>query len=203
MDICFEVLDNSKDALKNPEMDMEHRFDPVYVTRIITAMVRISSTDSLTTVEGKKHIDKRNQASSLSKLSNDTENPQKKSRNSGDIISYHGAYLTVLLLSNLHKTCCVVRGIYSKFSYLNFGSCSDSQMLSPPVQVNDNDDRGVLRGRWVEPYSDGVAPYRWTGSVQILQKWSEAGTKAVRYGQCWVFAAVACTGEAFTDFTAV
>ncbi|XP_044211352.1 protein-glutamine gamma-glutamyltransferase 2 [Thunnus albacares] len=97
MDICFEVLDNSKDALKNPEMDMEHRFDPVYVTRIITAM------------------------------------------------------------------------------------------------VNDNDDRGVLRGRWVEPYSDGVAPYRWTGSVQILQKWSEAGTEAVRYGQCWVFAAVACT----------
>lgn len=44
MDICFEVLDNSNDALNNSEMDMERRFDPVYVSRIITAMVTISST---------------------------------------------------------------------------------------------------------------------------------------------------------------
>ncbi len=72
-------------------------------------------------------------------------------------------------------------------------------MLSPPVQVNSNGDRGVLAGRWEEPYSDGVAPNRWTGSVPILRQWSKAGVKAVRYGQCWVFAGVACTGEAFTD----
>ncbi|XP_038561658.1 protein-glutamine gamma-glutamyltransferase 2 [Micropterus salmoides] len=97
MDICFEVLDNSKEALKNSEMDIERRSDPVYVSRIITAM------------------------------------------------------------------------------------------------VNSNDDRGVLRGRWHEPYSDGVAPHRWTGSVPILQQWSEAGTSAVKYGQCWVFAGVTCT----------
>ncbi|XP_049929278.1 protein-glutamine gamma-glutamyltransferase 2 isoform X1 [Epinephelus moara] len=97
MDICFEVLDNSNDALRNSKMDMEHRFDPVYVSRIITAM------------------------------------------------------------------------------------------------INSNGDRGVLSGRWQEPYSDGVAPYKWTGSVPILQKWSKAGVRAVKYGQCWVFAAVACT----------
>lgn len=71
-------------------------------------------------------------------------------------------------------------------------------MLSPPVQVNSNGDRGVLMGRWQEPYSDGVAPYRWTGSVPILQQWSKAGVRAVKYGQCWVFAAVACTGETST-----
>ncbi|XP_053175219.1 protein-glutamine gamma-glutamyltransferase 2 [Scomber japonicus] len=97
MDICFEVLDNSNDALNNSEMDMERRFDPVYVSRIITAM------------------------------------------------------------------------------------------------VNANGDKGVLAGRWQEPYSDGVAPNRWTGSVPILQQWSKAGARAVKYGQCWVFAAVACT----------
>ncbi|KAM9351901.1 protein-glutamine gamma-glutamyltransferase 2 [Symphorus nematophorus] len=97
MDICFEILDNSKEARKNSEMDTEKRFDPVYIGRMITAM------------------------------------------------------------------------------------------------VNSNGDRGVLTGRWHEPYSDGVAPHRWTGSVPILQQWSKAGARAVKYGQCWVFAAVACT----------
>ncbi|XP_039988047.1 protein-glutamine gamma-glutamyltransferase 2 [Xiphias gladius] len=97
MDICFKVLDNSKDALKNSKTDIEKRFDPVYVGRTITAM------------------------------------------------------------------------------------------------VNSNDDNGVLAGRWEEPYSDGVAPYRWTGSVPILQQWSKTGIKEVKYGQCWVFAGVACT----------
>ncbi|XP_023277099.1 protein-glutamine gamma-glutamyltransferase 2-like [Seriola lalandi dorsalis] len=97
MDICFEVLDNSKDALRNSQMDIEKRSDPIYVGRTITAM------------------------------------------------------------------------------------------------VNANGDRGVLAGRWSEPYSDGVAPYRWTGSVPILQQWSKTGVRAVKYGQCWVFAGVACT----------
>lgn len=97
MDICFEVLDNSKEALKNSEMDMKRRSDPVYVGRMITAM------------------------------------------------------------------------------------------------VNSNGDRGVLTGRWEEPYSGGTAPYRWSGSVPILRQWSKEGARAVKYGQCWVFAAVACT----------
>lgn len=97
MDICFQVLDNSKDALRNSKMDTERRSDPVYVGRIITAM------------------------------------------------------------------------------------------------VNSNGDRGVLAGRWTEPYSDGVSPTRWTGSVPILRQWSKAGARAVKYGQCWVFAGVACT----------
>ncbi|XP_047203010.1 protein-glutamine gamma-glutamyltransferase 2 [Girardinichthys multiradiatus] len=97
MDICFEVLDNSQEALQNFKMDIERRSDPVYISRIITAM------------------------------------------------------------------------------------------------VNANGDRGVLIGRWKQPYLDGVAPNRWTGSVPILRKWSKDGIKAVKYGQCWVFAGVACT----------
>lgn len=39
MDICFQVLDNSRDALRNSTKDIEKRSDPVYVGRIITAMV--------------------------------------------------------------------------------------------------------------------------------------------------------------------
>ncbi|KAK5867820.1 hypothetical protein PBY51_012280 [Eleginops maclovinus] len=97
MDICFEVLDNSKDALKNSEVDIKQRYDPIYVSRMVTAM------------------------------------------------------------------------------------------------VNSNGDRGVLTGRWDDSYSGGVAPNKWTGSVPILQQWSKAGARAIKYGQCWVFAAVACT----------
>uniref|UniRef100_A0AAR2IU79 protein-glutamine gamma-glutamyltransferase n=1 Tax=Pygocentrus nattereri TaxID=42514 RepID=A0AAR2IU79_PYGNA len=61
------------------------------------------------------------------------------------------------------------------------------------AMVNANDDRGVVSGRWDGEYSDGVPPTRWTGSVPILRRWSEGGAKRVRYGQCWVFSAVACT----------
>ncbi|KAJ8335561.1 hypothetical protein SKAU_G00389030 [Synaphobranchus kaupii] len=39
VDICFEILDNSPAALKNPEVDMANRADPVYVSRTVTAMV--------------------------------------------------------------------------------------------------------------------------------------------------------------------
>lgn len=97
MDICFEILDNSKNALKNLAKDIERRCDPIYVSRMITTM------------------------------------------------------------------------------------------------VNANGDRGVLACRWHEPYYDGIAPYRWTGSVPILRQWSKTGARAVKYGQCWVLAGVACT----------
>ncbi|KAI1890023.1 hypothetical protein AGOR_G00168950 [Albula goreensis] len=39
VDICFEILDNSPAALKDPETDTANRADPVYVSRTITAMV--------------------------------------------------------------------------------------------------------------------------------------------------------------------
>uniref|UniRef100_A0A7M4EL87 Protein-glutamine gamma-glutamyltransferase 2 n=1 Tax=Crocodylus porosus TaxID=8502 RepID=A0A7M4EL87_CROPO len=61
------------------------------------------------------------------------------------------------------------------------------------AMVNCNDDRGVLAGRWDNKYSDGVSPMSWIGSVDILRRWSKFGCQPVRYGQCWVFAAVACT----------
>ncbi|XP_078066401.1 protein-glutamine gamma-glutamyltransferase 2-like [Mustelus asterias] len=97
IDICFQILDNSLSALKNPLADAPRRSDPVYISRTVTAM------------------------------------------------------------------------------------------------VNSNDDKGVLLGRWDGNYTDGIAPTRWTGSLPILRMWSSSGAEKVRYGQCWVFAAVACT----------
>lgn len=63
------------------------------------------------------------------------------------------------------------------------------------MQVNCNDDQGVLLGRWDNNYGDGVSPMFWIGSVDILRRWKNHGCQRVKYGQCWVFAAVACTGE--------
>ncbi|KAM4609902.1 protein-glutamine gamma-glutamyltransferase 2-like [Polymixia lowei] len=58
------------------------------------------------------------------------------------------------------------------------------------AMINSNDDQGVLVGNW-GTVTDGVHPTKWIGSGDILRQWSESGP--VRFGQCWVFAAVECT----------
>jgi hypothetical protein len=62
------------------------------------------------------------------------------------------------------------------------------------MQVNSNDDLGILEGRWNGQYEDGTAPAAWTGSVPILEEYLDTGSE-VKYGQCWVFAGVAATGK--------
>ncbi|XP_054638083.1 protein-glutamine gamma-glutamyltransferase 2-like, partial [Dunckerocampus dactyliophorus] len=57
------------------------------------------------------------------------------------------------------------------------------------AMINSNDDSGVLVGEWYD-FSGGVHPGLWVGSGDILRQWVESGP--VRYGQCWVFAAVGC-----------
>uniref|UniRef100_A0A8C8CYM6 Protein-glutamine gamma-glutamyltransferase 2 n=1 Tax=Oncorhynchus tshawytscha TaxID=74940 RepID=A0A8C8CYM6_ONCTS len=61
------------------------------------------------------------------------------------------------------------------------------------AMINSNDDKGVLVGNWSGDYDDGVRPSHWTDSVAILHQWADNCCQRVRYGQCWVFAAVACT----------
>nr|XP_055044626.1 protein-glutamine gamma-glutamyltransferase 2a [Misgurnus anguillicaudatus] len=61
------------------------------------------------------------------------------------------------------------------------------------AMINSNDDKGVLVGNWSGDYEDGVKPTAWKDSCSILRQWSNSGFGRVRYGQCWVFAAVACT----------
>lgn len=63
------------------------------------------------------------------------------------------------------------------------------------AMINSNDDSGVLQGNWGEDYSQGTSPLEWNGSVAILRQWSAKGGQPVKYGQCWVFASVMCTGE--------
>ncbi|KAM8864048.1 protein-glutamine gamma-glutamyltransferase 5-like isoform 1-T1 [Spinachia spinachia] len=61
------------------------------------------------------------------------------------------------------------------------------------AMVNSNDDMGILEGKWQGGYSDGVSPTEWSGSADILHQWVSSNCRPVRYGQCWVFAAVLCT----------
>ncbi|KAI7794545.1 protein-glutamine gamma-glutamyltransferase 2a [Triplophysa rosa] len=61
------------------------------------------------------------------------------------------------------------------------------------AMINSNDDKGVLVGSWSGDYEDGVKPTAWKDSCSILRQWSDTGCGRVRYGQCWVFAGVACT----------
>ncbi|NXU53565.1 TGM2 glutamyltransferase, partial [Turnix velox] len=66
------------------------------------------------------------------------------------------------------------------------------RVVSAMVNCND-EDQGVLAGRWDNKYEDGTSPMAWIGSVDILRRWKECGCQPVKYGQCWVFAAVGCT----------
>ncbi|XP_072320520.1 protein-glutamine gamma-glutamyltransferase 2-like [Eucyclogobius newberryi] len=66
------------------------------------------------------------------------------------------------------------------------------RVLSAMVNCNDRDS-GVLWGKWDNKYSGGESPMFWTGSVDILRRWDRSDCAPVKFGQCWVFAAVACS----------
>ncbi|XP_054849612.1 protein-glutamine gamma-glutamyltransferase E-like isoform X2 [Eublepharis macularius] len=66
-----------------------------------------------------------------------------------------------------------------------------SRVLS--AMVNSNDDSGVLKGNWSGKYRGGQNPSSWTGSVDLLRKWKASEFRAVKFGQCWVFAGVLTT----------
>lgn len=67
------------------------------------------------------------------------------------------------------------------------------------VKINSEDDRGVLKGNWSGKYNEGINPSMWSGSGDILRLWADTGCRPVKYGQCWVFAAVMCTGNYHND----
>ncbi|XP_048352850.1 protein-glutamine gamma-glutamyltransferase E-like [Sphaerodactylus townsendi] len=66
------------------------------------------------------------------------------------------------------------------------------RVVSSMINGNDNDN-GVLEGKWNADFAHHENPSRWDGSVAILRKWRQDNYKPVQYGQCWVFAGVAGT----------
>ncbi|NXG72074.1 EPB42 protein, partial [Baryphthengus martii] len=53
--------------------------------------------------------------------------------------------------------------------------------------------RGMLTECETEQCYNGTPPSKWLGSSPILQQWAASQCKPVRYGRCWVFAAVMCS----------
>ncbi|XP_026161610.1 transglutaminase 5, like [Mastacembelus armatus] len=80
----------------------------------------------------------------------------------------------------------------SRMDYLNRNNpVYISRVVS--AMINCEDDHGILKGNWSADFKQGVKPSMWTGSGEILRQWSQSGYKPVKYGQCWVYAAVMCT----------
>lgn len=125
------MLQVSNEHKENWKRDYVKRFDPVYISRVVSAMVRNFTPSS---------------SSSLPCLS-----------------QFFFCVLIVFLLE----------------------------------QVNHNDDCGVLEGKWMENFSNGVNPSKWEDSGSILKQWAKSDFHPVKYGQCWVFAAVMCTGTKY------
>ncbi|CAL8399264.1 unnamed protein product [Arctogadus glacialis] len=63
-----------------------------------------------------------------------------------------------------------------------------TRQASEIINAQDNDN-GVLEGNWGKTFPAGTSPLKWTGSNAILRQYIQSGV-TVRYGQCWVFAAV-------------
>lgn len=59
--------------------------------------------------------------------------------------------------------------------------------------VNSHDDSGLLVGNWSGNYGSGMAPWQWTGSAAVFDKYLQNGWRSVRFGQCWVFGGVTTT----------
>ncbi|XP_022617143.1 protein-glutamine gamma-glutamyltransferase 5-like [Seriola dumerili] len=95
------------------------------------------------------------------------------------------ACLNLLQVSPQHQNNRVV-------DYLNRNSpIYISRIVS--AMINSEDDHGVLKGNWSSDFKQGVHPSMWTGSGDILRQWAQTTYRPVKYGQCWVFAAVMCT----------
>ena len=66
--------------------------------------------------------------------------------------------------------------------------------------MNAQDDDGVLVGNWSGNYEGGKRPTSWISSLDILKSYyssvEQTGKPSpVKFGQCWVYSAVATTGK--------
>jgi len=49
---------------------------------------------------------------------------------------------------------------------------------------------GLIEARFEEDFCGGHNPHLWTGSVQIIEEFLRRGATPIKYGQCWVMAAL-------------
>ncbi|XP_017678121.1 PREDICTED: erythrocyte membrane protein band 4.2-like [Lepidothrix coronata] len=61
------------------------------------------------------------------------------------------------------------------------------------AMLNCNELKGILTECEAGKYRNGTPPSKWLGSSPILWQWMASKRQPVRYGHCWVFAAVMCS----------
>eukprot|EP01097_Dermamoeba_algensis_P004284 TRINITY_DN2826_c0_g1_i1.p1 TRINITY_DN2826_c0_g1~~TRINITY_DN2826_c0_g1_i1.p1 ORF type:complete len:779 (-),score=218.89 TRINITY_DN2826_c0_g1_i1:155-2491(-) len=62
--------------------------------------------------------------------------------------------------------------------------------LSYELAAQEVNVKGMMHGKWAEPYTPGTDPRSWTGSNQIIDSYVKNNFKTVQYTQCWVFSGV-------------
>ena len=69
-----------------------------------------------------------------------------------------------------------------------------SRALSDVINIESGHrpGQGLLVGRWDNKFDDGISPVCWRSSRDIFYKWY-TDKSAVKYGQCFIFAACFCT----------
>ena len=80
----------------------------------------------------------------------------------------------------------------SNLSYVQRGDAAQIVRAISSV-VNSDEDGGLVEGKWIGAYEDEVSPWFWTNTSKIFQQYLENGFRPVKYGQCWVFAAITTT----------
>ena len=140
----------------------------------------ISATYQLDNTAPKKHRSGGELFATVSNMADPVMEPQT-SRNESDIFNHYvKEYIKYILL--------VVHGVFIR-------AIAILLIIKLLSQVNCNDDKGVIYGRWDGEYGDGKSPTSWNGSVKILKQWNDAQMREVKYGQCWVFSGVLNTGK--------
>jgi len=65
-----------------------------------------------------------------------------------------------------------------------------SRSSDRPQSWMDYNNCGLIEAQVDDSTDNGSSPHLWTGSVQIIEEFLRNGTAPVRYGQCWVMAAL-------------
>ncbi|XP_071533405.1 hemocyte protein-glutamine gamma-glutamyltransferase-like [Panulirus ornatus] len=65
-----------------------------------------------------------------------------------------------------------------------------ARAISSMIQASERGDDGILLPHYEDEYQGGQNPHLWTGSVNIIQEFLWQGVSPVKYGHCWVMAAL-------------
>eukprot|EP00667_Euglena_gracilis_P004431 EG_transcript_4455 len=67
------------------------------------------------------------------------------------------------------------------------------QCVAARIMWRPENPEGIIEPRWPPFFLDGVDPDEWSSVDGIIRQWLQTNHTAVKYGQCWIIAALTCT----------